>query len=184
MKTYFINGLIGSLVVAGLLGIGVLLSDNFDELHLRILLSTLSLSVYSVIGLCCHAIINGKYYVFSRLGLGATFIGLLYALITTWFTPITEAFLQLRFSLFVIALCFAHCSLLLLVKPHNAIILATRAIAIIASALITIIVVFVISTFDASPEVFKVLGVMAIVAVIATIVAPVLAFTAKKIEAH
>lgn len=184
MKTYFIYGLIGSLVAAGLLGIAVLLSGDFDELHIRILLSTLALSVYSVIGLCCHAINNGQHRVFSQLGLLATFLGLLYALVTTWFTPKTEVFLQLRFSLLVIALCFAHCSLMLLVKVHNSAILAIRNTAIIASSLVAFILVIIISTFDASPEVFKVLGVLSIVGVIATIVAPVLAFTAKKTEAH
>ncbi|BEU02408.1 hypothetical protein OAG1_12080 [Agarivorans sp. OAG1] len=180
MKKYFIYGLIISIVIAGLLSIGVLLSGKFDELQIKILFTTLAFTVYSIIGLCCNSIVEGKYSVFGRLGLGVTFIGLLYAVVTTWATPKAGEFLQFRFSLLVIGLCFAHCSLMLLVNTYNSTISAARAISMSASVIAALIVVAMISSLDLNAGTFKLLGVVSIVGVIATIIAPILAFTANK----
>lgn len=180
MKKYLIYGLITSLVIAGLLGIGALLSGKFDELQLRILFTTLAFTVYSIIGLCCNSIVEGKYSVIGKIGLGFTFIGLLYAVITTWATPKSGEFLQFRFSLLVIALCFAHCSLMLLVKTYNSAISVVRTTSISASVMAALITVAMISSMDANAGAFKSLGVVSIVGVIATIIAPILAFTANK----
>ena len=180
MKKYFIYGLVISLVIAGLLGIVVLLNGKFDELQIRILFTTLAFTIYSIIGLCCNSIVEGKYSVFGKLGLGVTFVGLLYAVVTTWATPKAEEFLQLRFSLLVIGLCFAHCSLMLLVKTYNSAISAVRVISMSASVFAALIAVAMISSLDANAGTFKLLGVVSIVGVISTIIAPILAFTANK----
>lgn len=180
MNKYFIYGLIISLVIAGLLGIGVLLSGKFDELQIRILFTTLAFTVYSIIGLCCNSIVESKYSIFGKIGLGFTFIGLLYAVITTWATPKAGEFLQFRFSLLVIALCFAHCSIMLLVKTYNSAISIVRTTSISASVMAALITVAMIFSLDANSGTFKLLGVISIVGVITTIIAPILAFTANK----
>ena len=180
MKKYFIYGLVISLVVAGLLGIAVLLNGIFDDLQIRILFTTLAFTIYSIIGLCCNSIIEGKYSVFGKLGLGTTFVGLLSAVVTTWEAPESEAFLKLSFSLLVIGFCFAHCSLMLLVKTYNSTISAVRVISMSASIFATQITVTMITSLYVSEGTFKVLGVVAIVGVISTIIAPILAFTANK----
>jgi hypothetical protein len=180
MKKYLIYGLIISLVIAGLLGIAALLSGKFDELQIRILFTTLAFTAYSIIGLCCNSIVESKYSVIGKIGLGFTFIGLLYAVITTWATPKEFEFLQFRFSLLVIAVCFAHCSLMLLVKTYNSAISVVRTTSISASVMAALITVAVISSLDANAGTFKFLGVVSIVGVIATIIAPILAFTANK----
>lgn len=180
MKKYFIYALITSLVIAGLLGIAVLLSGTFDELQIRILFTTLALTVYSIIGLCCNSIVGGKHSVFGKFGLGMSFIGLSYAVATTWATPEPGEFIQLRVSLLVVSICFAHCSLMLSVNNYNSTISAVRGVSISASILATLIALGILSSFDASAGTFKLLGVASIVGVIATIVAPILAFTATK----
>ena len=180
MKKYFIYGLIVSLVITGLMGIGVLLNGKLGELQIKVLLTTLTFTVYSIIGLCCNSIVGGKYSVFGKFGLGVTFIGLLYAVVTNWATLKSDDFLQLRLSLFIISLCFAHCSLMLLVKAYNSAISVVRVIAISASVIAAIIVVSINYNLDATVGIFKLLGVVSIVGVIATIIAPILAFIAKK----
>lgn len=180
MKKYFVYGLIVSLLITGLVGIGVLLRGKFDELEIRILFTTLAFTVYSIIGLCCNSIVDGKYSTFGKIGLGVTLAGLLYAVVTTWATPKAEEFLQLRFSLLVIGLCFAHCSLMLLVKPYNSAISVARAISIAASVIAALIIVTMISSLDADVGTFKMLGVVSIVGVIATIITPILAFSVNK----
>lgn len=179
MKTKFIYGLIFSLLTAGFLGITVLLEGKFDELQLRILFTTLAFTIYSIIGLCCNSIVGSQYSTVGKLGLGVTFVSLLYAVITTWLTPEAEQFLQYRFSFLVISICFAHCSLMLLVKTYNSIISAIQVIAISASILVALIIVEMISSLDANVESFKLLGVVSIVGIMATIIAPILALTSK-----
>ncbi len=180
MKRYFIYGLITSLVLAGALGITVLLSDNFDELEIRILVTTLAFAVYSIIGLCCNSIVEGKYSDFGKIGIGVTFIGLLYAIVTTWATPKSGDFLEWRFGILVIALCFAHCSLMLLVKTYNSTISAVRTISISASVIATLIALVMISNISTNLDTFKLLGIVSIVGVIATIITPILSISANK----
>lgn len=178
MKTYLIYGLIISLIIAGLLGIGVLLSGKFEELQIRILFTTLAFTVYSIIGLCCNSIIKSQYSVFGKLGLGVTMFALLYAVVTTWVE--VDDFIQLRFSLLIISLCFAHCSLMLRVKTYGSLVSVSRTVSIFASVLATMIAVTILSSSDIEAGPFKLLGVVSIVGVIATIIAPTLAFTISK----
>lgn len=179
MRKYFIYGLVISLVIAGLLGIGVLLSGTFSELQVRILITTLAFTFYSIIGLCCNTIISSQHATFAKVGIVVTLVGLAYAVFTTWLTPDAEDFLQLRFSLLVIGICFAHCSLMLLIQPQNKTIYVVRSIAIAASVIATVIIVSMISTMEWGANNFRLLGMAAIVGIVATIVAPILAVTEK-----
>lgn len=179
MKIYFLYGLIISLVIAGLLGSFLLLSGNFGELEIRILLSISAFAMYSIIGLCCNAIIGGKYTTFGMVGVGVTLIGLSYALITTWITPNSASFLQFRFSLLLIALCFAHCSLMFLLKIHSSFGALIRSISIISSIIVCSILVIFITSLEANEEIFKFLSVTSIVCVVSTIIAPIMAFIEK-----
>ena len=180
MKKCFIYGLIVSLVLTGLLGIWALLEGNFDELHIRILLTTFTFTVYSIIGLCCNAIVDSKYSIFGKIGLGVTIIGLLYAIFTTWVTPDSFKFLKFRFSLLTISLCFAHCSLMLLVSTYTSLIKFFRATSLSTSILAAVTIVSIISTLDPNIESFKLLGVISIVCVTSTIITPILAFATKR----
>ena len=180
MKKYFKYGLVASLLISGLLGIGALLTGNFNEIQIRTLFTTLAFTVYSIIGLCCNSLVDNRYSVFGKLGLGVTLVGLLYAVVTTWATPESVEFLQFRFSLLVIAICFAHCSLMLSVKTYGPAISFVKVISISASVTVAVIVLAMISNLDTSSGTFKLLGMVSIVGVITTIMAPILSVTANK----
>ncbi|NQZ23632.1 MAG: hypothetical protein HRT53_16470 [Colwellia sp.] len=180
MKKNLVSIFIISLLVAGLLGGYVLLSGKFDDIKMRILFSTLAFTVYSIIGICCNSIIGGEYKLVGVIGLASAVFGLIYALITTWFTPELSGFLQIRFSLLFIAMCFAHISLMLLIDKTNSMVSGTIFISIACSVFATVIAVSMLSSLSATLGSLKLLGIVSIVGVISTIIAPTVACTANK----
>ena len=53
VKKAFLYALIGSVVLSALLGIGAILSGRFGWFEIRILLTTITISVASICGLAC-----------------------------------------------------------------------------------------------------------------------------------
>jgi hypothetical protein len=173
MKTKLIYVFIVSLIVAGLIGVSAILRGGIGEIEIRILFSTLAFTVYSIIGLCCNTIVGTRYDLIAKIGLLVTAGGLGFAIITTWATPDNLTFLQTRFSFLVIAIGFAHASLLLLVDQKTAAIKIAVVTAIAASVVVAIILVNVIHG-SGSVASFQLLGVASLVGMIATLCAPLL----------
>lgn len=180
MKKYLVSTLIISLTIAGLLGIGVVLSGSFHEIQLKVLLTTLAFTVYSIIGLCCHTIIHSKYAAVAKTGLVVTMVALLHAVATTWVTPETLSFLQMRFSLFIVAISFAHCSLMLLLNSDSQVAMIAKSVAIGAGIFTALVAIAMIYSPYTDVAMLKLLIVILIVAVISTIIAPILALQTKR----
>jgi len=179
MKKYIIMVLVASLLFSAIIGIWSLLIGKFDELQIKILFTTLSFMVYSIIGLCCNSIIGSKYSAIGAIGLGITVCGLSYAVFTTWATPMVENFIQFRLNMIVVGFCFAHLCLMLGIQDKNAATSVVKFISIIATILATVIVVSMISSLNADASMFKLLGVVLIVGVTATIITPLLSLQKK-----
>ena len=61
LKRLFLYTLIASVAFSALMGIGVILLGNFGELEVRVLMTTLTITVTSIAGLAC-----GAYYESGR----------------------------------------------------------------------------------------------------------------------
>ncbi len=178
-KKYLIYGLVSSLVITGPLGAEAL-GGRSGALEIKILSTMIAFTVYSIIGLCCHATLASKYADVGKFGLGVTCCGLVFSIVTTWAEFRIEDFLPFRFTLLVISICFAHCSLMLLVKVYNSAISATRIISISASILCACIAMSMTDSRNLNVEVLMLLGIVAIVGLISTIITSILSFTADK----
>lgn len=147
---------------------------NFRETEFKLLLTTLTVGVYSLTGLCSSVLYGRKKYItFAFLGIIVSVLGFLMTVGTIWkivdFNGVwksVEIFIILAFSI-------AHSSLLLLARSDknliNSCITATIGF-IIAVALILIYLVL------AKDEViyYRLLGVFAVLDVLGTIVTPIL----------
>ena len=175
MKKALIIIFSGALILAGLTAIITLMSGSFDGMNLKILITTLVFTVYSILGLCCNAVIGRPVGFVGVIGLALVGVGLIYALYTTWFPPDgLELFLKLRVYLLAIAIAFAHASLILLIKAKNSFVGGAVIIALICNVFATLLVLSIISSIDNAGDVILLLGVVSIVGVVATILAPMM----------
>jgi len=178
MKQKLVLVLITSLIAAGLLGISVLLSGSFSKFDLKILITSLAFSIYSITALCTASLLQTQYHKFSKFGLAVCIIGLIYAVITTWAVPENWAFLEFRFSFLVISLACAHASLMLHIDKKTPVIAMSVLISLISIALATGLVLLIIHGFKVSIFAFNILGVVSIIGITATIISSILSKTA------
>ena len=69
-KKIFLISLIVSLSISALLGIIIFLVGNFDEIQVRILLTTLTVGGFSLTGLCCATLLEKKRFsAFAIMGM-------------------------------------------------------------------------------------------------------------------
>ena len=174
MKSKLVTVLIISLIVAGLLGVSAILGGKFGGTEIRILLTTLAFTVYSILGLCCNTILSTRYDSFAKLGLVAIAVGLSYAIITTWGTPDSPAFLKARLSFLVIAIGFAHASLMLLIEQKTPAIKGAVITSLISNLTVAVILVGMISSLEFESGTFQLLGIASLIGVISTLIAPLL----------
>lgn len=174
MKKQLIRALMISLAIAGLLAISAMLGGDFGETQGRILFTTLAFTVYSLIGLCCVTILSSQHKTFAQLGLLVTGLGLSYAVFTTWLTPESLSFLKARFAFLVVAIGFAHASLMLLIKQDTLAIKGAVIIALASNLIVAIVLVGMISNLDLIIDLFRLLGVASVIGVISTIIAAIL----------
>lgn len=176
MRKTFVYALVSALILTGIVAIYAVLSGDFSETQGRILITTVSVFFYSIIGLCCNTLMGGKYEKFGYLGIIASIFGLLFAIYHTWTAgngfQVFEH-LQLRSSLFFIGLAFAHASLMLLISPKNTFVAGAVWIALACNLLFTLIILSQILSFNGAAVVqFQII--LAIINVIATISAPLI----------
>lgn len=175
MKRTFLYGFVASLVLTGLLGIGVLLSGSWSEGSIRVLITTSAFSIYSLLALACAPVWERKSSIFGKVGVFICGLGLVHAIFTTWLTPVDLAFVMTRLSLLIVSIAFAHACLLLLLNMNSAAVKIAVVIAISGSMFNTLIAVVSIHSFSgAMMQTGLLVAIIAIIATVATIAAPVL----------
>ncbi len=121
-------GLLTCFVVGALTAIyGVLISE-MGSFQGKILLTTLSIGAYSLIGLCCALLVEkGQYDQFGRLGLALSAVGALFAVLTNWgFSTGLEVLIKGRVLFLILGIAFAHSSLLLAIDTNHPLVRSVR----------------------------------------------------------
>lgn len=174
-KTLFLYALIGSIALSALIGIGVILFGNFGDLEIKVLLTTLTVTVTSILGLACGA------YLETRRGKLIPLIGIVLALVSgvmwvvlVWHGTVHEDFFaKLLLSLTLGAASCSHISLLSLARLDPRFIWSRYAIH--ASVwLLTAYLLYLIWNVDAIDEsTSRIIGVLSIIIAALTVVTPV-----------
>jgi len=179
VRQYFIYGLISGLVLTGLIAIFAVLSGSFSEIQAKIMITTVSVFFYSIVALCCNILLEGKYDSFGKIGIAVAVIGFLVATVNTWTAGYNDGFiasLRLRGVADFLAIAFAHASLMLYIKPRNAIVSLAVWTALACNVIFTLIVISQILSAGiwttGLGAIVQLQVTLCIVSVVATITAP------------
>lgn len=175
-KRVFLLALITALILSALVGIYIFLIGNFGEMENKILLTTVSLAVFSLLGLCSALVHDSKNLSsFSILGMCFSLLGFIASLEIIWQIKPSPRVAELFMILTILAFSFAHISLLLLLKIKYPIVkyalYSTLTFIVIVALMLSYVV---ITHYDSEGLFFRVLGVFAILDVLGSIVTPLI----------
>jgi hypothetical protein len=175
-RRVFLYGLLGCFVVGATTAIVALLSLELGEFQAKILLTTLSLGAYSLTGVCCAILADQRRYsIFAGLGIAASIVGALFAILTNWqFVTGLEILLKGRFSLLVIAISFGHAALLLLLQTTDPVVRTLRMVTLGIIALVALLLLGITLNPISLNYAWSILGVFGVLDVLGTLATPIL----------
>lgn len=175
MKRIFLYSLIASVTVSAVLGIVVILLGDYGETEVRILLTTLTITAMSILGLAC-----GAYYETERAallpiaGVISTVIAGVMTLVTIWSSADGTIFVKTELTALIAAVAFAHISLLSLARLDHRFSWSRTAALILDGSLVGILLFLLWFEPDGNGDIiFRIIGVLAILIGAVTVMTPV-----------
>lgn len=174
LKKAFLVSLIVSVVVSALLGIAALLIGEFGELQAKVLLTTVSVSAFSICALCCAALFEtGRATALPAAGILIGGLGGLLVVCGIWGEPGSEGYWKTAGSFAVVGVAIAHMCLLSLARLKSGHAWALWA-AYATIGLLTLMIVRAIWYEPEEETFFRWMGVDAILVTALSILIPVL----------
>jgi hypothetical protein len=176
LKRLFLYTLIGSVVVSALIGIGVILLGNFGELEVRVLMTTLTVTITSILGLA-----NGAYYESGRgkrlatVGIVVSIIAAVMSLLIVWNVfDDYENYIKASLTAMLFAVSTSHLSLLSLARLDRRFEWSNMAARVVIGALVGLLLFLIWFTPPGDGEILaRVMGVLAILIATLTVMTPV-----------
>jgi hypothetical protein len=174
-KRLFLYLFIASVSLSALIGIGVILFGNFGDREVRVLMTTLTITVTSILGLACGAYLERKNSLLPVAGIIVAVIAALLWLVVIWSKgrPPGEGYIKTTVTLTVLACACSHLSLLSMAQLEKKFAWARP----VAHFLIWSLAGFIIIVVWAEPAdyevISRIMGVLAILVAVVTIVTPV-----------
>jgi len=168
--------LIGSVAISAVVAIGVVLFGNFGNFEVRVMMTTLTVTVTSILGLACGA------YLESRRGRTVPIAGIALSIAAALMTFLiiwnvydrSETFIKATGSVTLLALCCSHLSLLSLARLDKRF-AWSQMLAFVAVWLLATILLYLI-WFEPAGEsdlIFRMIGILSIVIAAVTVMTPV-----------
>jgi hypothetical protein len=175
-KRAFLYLLIVSVALSALIGIAVLIFGNFGEFETKVLLTTLTVTVTSILGLACGAYLEtGKGRIIPLAGIVVASISCVMWIYLVWHGTVHEDFYaQILMSLTLFSATCAHICLLSLANLDKRFIWSRYAF-IAADSVLTAYLLFLIWNDkwidnDITP---RVIGVLSIIVAALTLITPI-----------
>ena len=145
LRRVFLISLIASVVTSAVIGIGVLLLGNFGLIEVRILMTTLVITIVSVLGLACGAYVEirgGKHLPYA--GIALSIISGLMSFFIIWdILDDDEIFIKSFLTVTLLATACSHLSLLALARLDRRF-SWTRIAAVVCVALLCAILLYIL----------------------------------------
>lgn len=118
LKKFFLYSLIASIAISALLGIVVIIFGNFGDFESKILMSALTITVTSILGLACGAYLEtGRGRFLPVNGIVLSVISAVMWLVIVWaWQDQNSSFVKVLISVTILATACSHLSLLSLAK--------------------------------------------------------------------
>jgi len=175
-KRAFLYLLIMSVAISATIGIVVLIFGNFGDFEIKVLLTTLTVTVTSILGLACGAYLeSGRGRIIPLAGIIVASVSCFMWIYLVWHGTVHEDFYaQLLMSLTLFSACCAHISLLSLATLDKRFAWSRYAFM-IADSVMTAYLLFLIWNAksidsDITP---RVIGVLSIIVAALTLVTPI-----------
>ena len=176
LKKFFLYLLIASVAVSALIGIGVILFGDFGEFETKILLTAITITCTSILGLACGAFLETKRgKILPVCGIGLAILSAVLWIYLIWNGALLEEFLvKTLMSTTLLAIACSHLSLLSLARLDKKFLWSLYA-AHAAVWSLTAILLWLIWTNarDYSEFVTRAIGVLSIVVASLTIITPI-----------
>lgn len=175
MKKAFLIALIGALSISALMGVFIMLFGRFGEIEGKILVTTLNVGFFSIMGLVSFSLFKQKFI--SQLGVFFAIFFFLWSVLLTWeVTKLINDSVKMSLSLIVVVGALFHSSLMLLTKPDKKPVQIALYSTIALTVIISLMLLYLILIeFHIDREMFfRVLGAFAILDAFGTILTPIL----------
>ena len=177
LRRIFLISLIASVATSAVIGIGVILFGDFGEFEVRILLTTLTVTTMSILGLACGAYLEtGRGQAMPIAGIMLSLVAALMCFLIIWdLLDDSWGFIKSFLTATMLAAACSHLSLLSLARLDRRF-AWTRTAAHICVWLLTALMLYILWAEPESSDglVTRILGVLAILVATITVVTPVL----------
>lgn len=176
LKQAFLYTLIVSVAVSAVVGIAVLLIGDFGQIEIRVLMSTLTVTVTSILGLACGAYYeSGRGEVLPKAGIALTLLAAAMTFLIIWnVLDDSEIFVKAATTAMLLAVSASHLSLLSMARLDSRFAWSRTAAFVFVGLLDAIVLLLIWSELDADGEIIpRVIGVLAILIASVTVVTPV-----------
>ncbi|MGH2711775.1 MAG: hypothetical protein ACRDH9_11310 [Actinomycetota bacterium] len=168
--------LVASLGLSALVGLVALVSGDLDETGWRVLATTISVAVFTGLGLASVIRLNrGSYVPLGIAGMVTSATGLVLSIVLIWADPAGDGFWRSWASASVSAALAAYASLVLLIRPSNRPVSIVMAISTVSLAVSWgIILIAIWADIADGDSVARLGGAFGILAVFGPLAAPLL----------
>jgi hypothetical protein len=176
LKKFFLYLLIGSVALSALIGIGVILFGNFGEFETKVLLTTMTVTITSILGLACGAYLEtGRGKILPLAGIFLAVIACVLWIFLVWNGTVHETFFaKTLLSLTLLAASCSHLSLISLARLDKRFGWSNHVLQAAVWILTAILLVLIWQNFaTASDLITRIIGVLSIVIAALTITTPV-----------
>ncbi|MEO8042829.1 MAG: hypothetical protein ABI646_09485 [Acidobacteriota bacterium] len=177
MRRLFLYLLIASVGLSAVIGIGVILFGNFGNIEVRILFTTLTVTVTSIFGLACGAYLEtrrGKYLPLTGIGLSIVSALMCFLIIWNVFDD-NEVFVKSFLTTTLFAAGCSYLSLLSLARLDRRF-SWTQIAAVVCTVLLCAVFLYILwfEPEGDSDLIYRILGVLGILIATITVVTPIL----------
>ena len=177
LRRTFVYVLIASVALSALIGIGVLLFGDFGTIEVRILMTTLTVTVTSIFGLACGACLeSGRARVLPIAGIALSIVSALMCFFIIWSVlDQNEIFIKSFLTTTLLAAACSYMSLLLLARLDRRF-SWTRIGAAVCIVLLSAIFLYILwfEPIGGSDLIYRVLGILGILLASITVITPIL----------
>lgn len=177
LRKSFLYVLIGSVAISAVFGIAVILFGNFGEFEVRVLMTTLTVAVTSILGLACGASVEaGRARILPISGIIFSILAAFALLLIIWNAlDDNETFIKSTLTLVTLAVACSHLSLLRLARLDRRF-EWSYLVAFVCDWLLAAIILYLMwfEPEGDSDLIFRVMAVLSIVIAAVTVVTPVL----------
>ncbi len=177
LKRAFLYLLIASVAISALIAIGVLLFGDFGYFEVRVMMTTLTVTVTSILGLACGAYLeSGRGRAMPIAGIAFSIVAAVMTFLIIWNVyDRNETFIKATGTATLLALCLSHLSLLSLARLDKRF-AWSRILAFVCVSLLSAIILYLMwfEPEGDSDLVFRILGILSILVASLTVITPVL----------